>query len=371
MDNLEEVISREKCTGCSACLNSCQIGAIKMMVDKIEGFKYPIIDKSRCINCGICRRVCPSINTKQRPSLNKAYVAYAKEENIRLESTAGGIFTLIANHILNSGGTVIGAAFDSENKLRHVAITDESGMKKLRGSKYIQSDINEIFSFVRNNLRYNRILFCGTPCQVAGLKSYITEDYNNLICIDMVCNGVSSPTLFSKYIMSLELQGSKVLDVNFKDKSLNQIEPPITVKLEDKNISERPQVNKYMKIVLTNVPLRPSCYSCNFKLGNRYADITLGNFPNVRRFHPKFDIKSGVSSMIVHTDLGVSIFEDIKNEIEYEESTIDNIVKVNPALAYSVRIPKKRAKFFKDLNYKSMDDLTKKYGKKGLFYREF
>ena len=200
---MEEIVSKNKCTGCTACMNVCPKNAISMVTDKC-GFKYPIIDEKKCIDCGLCKKTCPILNKKNNLSINKCYAAYSKNDEYSIHSSSGGIFPIIANYILDNNGIVIGAAFDKKMNLNHVAITKKKEIDKLRGSKYLQSDLGDIFKYVKENLKTKKILFVGTPCQIAGLKAYIKNDYDNLICIDLICHGVPSPKLFQKYIKELE-----------------------------------------------------------------------------------------------------------------------------------------------------------------------
>ena len=215
---MKEIISKELCSGCTACLNICPQNAISM-VENEAGFKVPEIDQNKCIDCGLCKKTCPVLNTKQNNSINQCYVGYAKEEYSN-KSSSGGIFPLIANKILDDGGIVIGAAFDEDNELKHIAITDKEELIKLKGSKYLQSDLGNIFSFVKENIDDKKILFVGVPCQVAGLKAYLKKEYDNLICIDLFCHGVPSPKLFDKYIKELEeKQNDELINYDFRDKS--------------------------------------------------------------------------------------------------------------------------------------------------------
>ena len=358
---MDEVISKELCNGCTACFNSCQIGAIRIVEDS-GGFKYPLIDKSRCINCGACKQVCPVINTKENPMTPTCYLGYANDREIVFESSSGGIFTLLANYILSINGVVIGAALDSNHKLKHIAVTDQAGLNKLKGSKYLESDMNEIFSFVKNNVRYNKILFVGTPCQVAGLKSYIKDDFNNLICVDFICNGVSAPRLFDKYVRELESSHGSLVDYSFADKTSGWEKISNKATFSNGKVTIRPNENNYMKLVLSNIPYRLSCYNCNFKLGNKYSDITLGDFKNVKKLHKDmYNDNLGCSSIIVNTDRGREIFEIINKYMTYKECNINGIIKNNQALVKSVKMPKKKYKFAREMPDKSIKELKKKY----------
>lgn len=298
---MEEIVSKNKCTGCTACTSSCPKQAISMQINS-EGFKYPIIDKEKCINCGLCKKKCPVLNTKENSSINKAYIGYAKEDNIINNSSSGGIFSLIANYILENNGIIIGAAFNKDNKLKHIAITKKEELYELKGSKYLQSDLDSIFTYIKEKINDNKILFAGTPCQIAGLKAFLNKDYDNLVCIDLVCYGVPSPKLFDKYIKELESQNkSKVLQYVFRNKSTGWDTYSNTIKFEDKEITELASENNYIKLFLSHSPLRESCYNCNFKLGNKYSDITLGDFWGVQNCYPEMYNKKGVSAIIINT----------------------------------------------------------------------
>ena len=357
---MEEVISKNKCTGCTACMNICPKGAISMIRDS-DGFKYPVIDQDKCINCGLCKRTCPVINNKNNNSINKCYVGYAKDEEIRFNSSSGGIFSIIANYILENNGIVIGASFNNDNKLKHIAITNNKELSKLRGSKYLQSDLDNIFTYIKNNIKDNKILFVGTPCQVAGLKSFIKKDFNNLICIDLVCHGVPSPKLFDKYIKELESNNGKVLNYNFRDNSTGWDNYSNTITFKNKKITELRKNNNYMKLFLSDIALRNSCYNCNNKLGNKYSDITLGDFWGINNYYPDMYNKSGVSAIIINTNTGINIFNNINNNIEYKECLLDEIIKGNPSLIRSSKMPNRRNMFFKDIDRLNIKELANKY----------
>lgn len=360
---MEQVLEKNKCTGCTACMNICPKKAITMQEDK-DGFKYPVIDKEKCINCGLCVKTCPVINTTENKSINKSYVGYNKNEEIRLKSSSGGIFTLIANYILEQSGIVIGAAFDKENKLKHTAIENKKDLEKLRGSKYLQSDLNDIFSYIKEKIKDNKILFVGTPCQVAGIKSFIKKDYNNLICIDLVCHGVPSPKLFQKYIDELEKENGKLISYNFRDNKTGWDTYSNTATFKNKTITEDRKENNYMKLFLSDIALRQSCFNCNFKLGNKYSDITLGDFWGIKKHYPEMYNKSGVSAIIINTEKGIEIFNNINKEIEYKECKLEEIVSGNPSLKISGKEPKNRDNFINELDTLSIKELTKKYEKK-------
>ena len=360
---MEQVLEKNKCTGCTACMNICPKGAISM-IEGEDGFKYPIIDQEKCINCGLCKKTCPVINTKENKSLNKCYVAFNKDEETRLKSSSGGIFSLIANYILEQKGLVIGTAFNDNNELKHIAIEKKKELPKLMGSKYLQSDLNNIFKYIKENIKDKKILFVGTPCQIGGLKAFIKKDYDNLICIDLICHGVPSPKLFKKYIEELEKENGKLINYNFRDNSTGWDTYSNTATFKNKTITEDRKENNYMKLFLSDIALRQSCFNCNFKLGNKYSDITLGDFWGIKNHYPEMYNKSGVSAIIINTEKGNEIFKEIINNLEYKECKLEEIVSGNPSIKISGKEPKNRNKFFKEIDKLSVQELSNKYKKK-------
>ena len=361
-----EIIEKNKCTGCTACYNICPKGAIEMK--EINGFKYPYIDNNKCINCGLCKKICP-IHKKNNDSLNKCYVGYSNDIKDLEKSSSGGIFPLIARNILNDNGIVIGASFKN-NKLSHIIIDNIKDLDKLKGSKYLQSDLSSIFKYIKENINNKKILFVGTPCQVGGLKSYLKKDYENLICIDLICHGVPSPKLFDKYVKYLEDNNNdKLKNYNFRDKKTGWDTYSNTATFKNKKYTELASSNSYMKLFLKDIALRESCYDCNFKLGNKYSDITLGDFWNVQKYYPDMYNKKGVSAIIINTEKGNHLFNIIKDSITYKECNIDEILKGNPSLKYSSIKPINRDNFFKDLNTLSFNEINNKYTKTPLYIK--
>lgn len=358
---MEKIVSNELCTGCTACMNICPKQAIKMM-ENSDGFKYPVIDKEKCINCELCIKTCPVLNTQDNNSLNECYVGYNKDNEIRFNSSSGGIFSLIANYVLEQKGIIIGAAFNNENKLEHIAVEKNKDLRKLMGSKYLQSDLNDIYKYVRDNIKNRKILFVGTPCQVAGMKAFLKNDYDNLICVDLFCHGVPSPKLFFKYVQELEKEyNSSMINYNFRDKCTGWKNYSNVAEFNNNRMTQSQGNNSYMKLFLSNVSLRESCFNCNFKIGNKYSDITIGDFWGIEKYYPKMDDDFGTSAIIINTVKGKKVFDSLKNMMIYEECKISEIIDYNPCLKESVIRPRKRNKFFKDLDKYSINKLEKKY----------
>lgn len=366
---MEEIVIKSKCTGCTACMNGCPKQAISMETDN-NGFKHPVIDQTKCINCGLCKKNCPVLNTINNESINECYVAFSNDDNILNNSSSGGLFNIIANKVLDNNGIVIGAAFDNTNTLKHIAVTSKNDLEPLKGSKYLQSDLTNIFIYIKENIKNKQILFVGTPCQVAGLKSYIKNN-NNLICLDIVCHGVPSPKLFEKYIKELEtINKQKVIKFNFRDKSTGWDTYSNTVTFENKAITELAKNNKYMKLFLANIALRESCYNCNFKLGNKYSDITLGDFWGINNVNKNMYNKKGTSAIIINTNQGKELFESIKNELTYKKCELSDILLGNSSLKESSKEPIKRNEFFSNIETESMDEEVSKYVPKTSFIKK-
>jgi coenzyme F420-reducing hydrogenase beta subunit len=360
---MEKVIEQSKCCGCTACMSICPKKAIKM-IELDNGFKYPTIDKEKCIDCGMCKKTCPILNSKNNSSINECYAGYATDDKIKKKTSSGGIFPLIADYIFSKNGIVIGAAFDENKKLIHKATKNKDELEALMGSKYVQSDMCNIFDYIKENIKYNLILFVGTPCQVAGLKKFIKKDYNNLICIDLICHGVPSPKLFKKYINELETENGKIINYSFRDKKNGWKKYYNRVTFENKEIIIKAYKNPYMRLFLSDIALRKSCYKCSFKLGNKYSDITLGDFWGIKNYYPEMYDKNGVSAIIINTKKGKEIYNLINDKIKYKKCTIEEILNGNSSLVKSPNEPKKREEFFKEIDELNIEKLEKKYCKK-------
>lgn len=361
---MEKVIEKELCTGCSACLNICPKNAI-VMVEDDDGFMHPVIDNKKCIDCGLCKRTCPVLNTKKNIAINKCYVGYNKDEIIKNNSSSGGVFSLVADWILSNDGIVIGAAFDNNNKLVHIAIETPEELEQLRGSKYLQSELKNIFIEVKKKVENRKVLFVGTPCQIAGLKFFLKKEYANLYCIDLFCHGVPSPKLFTKYIKELENKfNDKLLRYNFRDKMTGWDTYSNTAIFEKNKMSELRFNNNYMKLFLSDIALRESCYKCNFKLGNKYADITLGDFWGIKNYYPELYDNRGVSAIIINTEKGEKLFSNINKKMEYKTCQLEEIIAGNKSLISSSKISKNRCKFFREIDSYKVEELVKKYVKK-------
>lgn len=369
MINIEE---KNKCCGCHACFNICPKNAIEMIEDE-KGFKYPQIDENECINCGLCEKVCPILNKRKITNKPKSYACINKDEGIRKKSSSGGIFTLIAEEIINRGGVVFGAKFDNDFNVIHSYTNNKEELYKLRGSKYVQSIIGDNYKIVKSFLEEGKyVLFTGTPCQVEGLYAFLQKDYDNLYTEDIICHGVPSPKAWKKYKEELEKQNnSKIKTMNFRDKSDGWMTYCLNYEFENSNsYKEVNSKSNYMQAFLKDLSIREACYDCKFKTKNRKSDITLADFWGIQNIKPEMNDNKGTSLVIVNSLKGVDLFERIKERINFVETNFEESIKYNPSMTCSPQIPKNREKFFEDLDDMDFDKLVNKYKPKESLFKK-
>jgi len=363
------ITKKEECAGCYACVNICPANCIIMEIDN-EGFWYPVVEVDKCTNCNLCDKVCPIINKPTVKNEPLAYSCFNKNEEIRLKSSSGGIFTLIAEEIIAEGGVVFGARFDNDFKVIHDFVDNLEDLSLFVGSKYVQSKIGETYKTAKNYLKQGRkVLFSGTPCQIAGLKSFLMKDYNNLLTIDLFCHGVPSPKVWEKYVTHMENNaGSKMVSVSFRSKAKGWKLFSMSASFENGFKYSEP-LNKDLFLVsfLKNLSLRPSCYDCRFKGINRTSDITLADFWGVENILTDMDDDRGTSLILINTSKGHEMFQKIKSKIMFKEVELDKVVLYNSAAITSVRYNPKRDKFFQDLDQYPFDQTVKKYSKETIY----
>ena len=354
---MENIIDKTMCTGCSACFSICPKNAISMQTDN-EGFKRPHIDKNKCINCKLCEKTCPILK-KVKTSQEKSYACYNKNEESLINSSSGGIFTLLAEYILDHKGVVFGPIFD-DNKLAHDFIENKKELYKLMGSKYLQSDMKNSYRQAKKFLDKKRlVLFTGTPCQIAGLKSFLRKDYENLYTQDIVCHGCPSPKIFDKYINSFNYEVDKI---SFRNKPNGWEHYVTTIIFKNKKfVNESHYTSKYMYLFINDFCLRPSCYNCQFKDYSRVSDITLADFWGVRDICPEMFNTNGTSLVLVNSTKGKKLFNSIKNNIEYKEVDRNKALKHNPSAFMPAPKQKARNSFMRDIDRLPFDILYKKY----------
>lgn len=357
-----DIKNKEQCCGCHACYNICPKNAIIMQEDE-KGFRYPIIDKDKCIQCGLCEKVCPIIKNAQIQNEPIAYAAYNKDEEIRKVSSSGGIFTLLAEVILEEKGVVFGASFNEKYEVYHTYIENENELEKFRGSKYLQSSINDTYKKTQEFLENGKyVLFTGTPCQIEGLKSFLRKDYDKLYTQDIICHGVPSPKVWNKYFQFREKEDrDKPKKISFRNKDGGW--KLFNMKFEYSNFEYRKNKIEdiYMQAFLRNTSLRDSCYNCSFKKKNRISDITLADFWGIENILPEMDDNKGTSLVIVNSEKGQELLNKIIEKMIYKRVDLDSALKYNPSMTNSVNKEKNREKFFENLDKIEFDKLVKKY----------
>lgn len=353
-----EITNSDKCTGCCACANICPKRCINMISDS-EGFCYPDINKNDCINCELCISVCQSENPITSNGNSVSYAAYNKDENIRMQSSSGGVFTLLAEWIIDNGGVVFGAAYDNDFNVIHICIEEKENLYKLRGSKYVQSKIGDSYKKAKQMLDDNiLVLFAGTPCQINGLIQYLKKDYKNLYTQDIICHGVPSPMVWKKYINYREIKSaSKTQRTFFRHKKYGW--KMYSVQFIYTNCTEYIQIHKedlYMRGFLRNLSLRPSCYNCNSRGDYRNSDITLADFWGINNILPEMNDDKGCSLVIVNSQKGAHIFNAIKDKMVLKSVNFNEAVKMNRAIFDSPTKPKNRGKFFDDIQNSTFEE---------------
>lgn len=359
-----KIKEKSKCNGCHVCFNICPQNAITMVEDE-KGFKYPSIDKEKCTDCGLCEKKCPILNKKENEKNNpKAYAAYNKNEEIREQSSSGGMFSLLAEYVLNNNGVVVGASFDEEFMVKHIIVNNIEELSKLRTSKYLQSNIGNVYKEVKDLLNSNKlVLFTGTSCQINGLFSYLGKGYENLYTQDIICHGVPSPKVWKKYLeYRKNKDNQEPLKINFREKTEGWKLFSLIFKYSDEKKYEKNQTQDlFMQAFLRDICLRDSCYACSFKDKNRKSDITLADFWGIQNVLPEMDDDKGTSLVIVNTEKGKKLYEEIKEKTVYKEVDFERSIEFNKAMYKSAEKPKFVDEFFENLDKLEFDELVKKY----------
>lgn len=365
-----EIKDKSKCSGCHSCMNICPKKCIEMRADE-EGFWYPKVDEEKCIECELCEKRCPILNDMSTENKPQAYACYNKDEEIRKESSSGGIFTLLASYIIDNGGTVYGAAFNKNFEVEHIEVTNKQDLRKLRGSKYVQSKLGSTYSKIREQLNQNKLVyFSGTPCQIDGLLCFLNKKYDNLICQDIICHGVPSPKIWKSYIDEMNAKyHDKPSKIEFRNKKINWDSYGMYIKYSRKEYFRIHNEDMFMVAFLKNLSLRPSCYNCSSKTLHRNSDITLADFWGIKEVCPEMYDGKGTSLVIVNSEKGKVIFEKILYNARYAKVDLDKAIKFNSAAIKSVDIPKKRKKYMKNIFYHKFDKYTEKINKTSFFLK--
>lgn len=358
-----EIKEKKDCCGCGACVQRCPKSCISMIVDK-EGFGYPVVAKDLCIECGLCEKVCPVINQAEQRVPLEVYAAKHKEESVRLDSSSGGVFTAIAACVIDEGGVVFGAKFDKDWSVVHGYAETEEGVSDFRGSKYVQSKIGDSYNNAERFLKAGRkVLFSGTPCQIAGLKRFLRKEYDNLLTVDFICHGVPSPGVWREYL-KYEIAHQKAIyqikdipiieDISFRNKQLGWSKYCFTMTWSGVDeyginkiysLSETRNKNIFLRGFLADLYLRPSCYACPAKCLKSGSDMTIGDFWGIQKVLPQIDDDKGMNVVMLNNAKMMPYFAI---GIEKWPVAYDVVLKYNTAILASAKETNKREYFFQN-----------------------
>lgn len=351
---------KSKCSGCTACMNICPKNAIQMIEDE-EGFLYPEINKDKCINCGACIKICPNIKKDKTNSIISTLGVKHKNEKERITSRSGGVFVALSDYILNLNGTIYGARLNEDFTVSHERAETIEERNEFKGSKYVQSDMNNIAKSVKEDLKNNRkVLFSGTACQVAGIKAFIPENLQeNLYTCDLICHGVPSKKIFFEFLKYIEnISEKNIKEFIFRDKSFGWESHYETAIFED----ETTLTTQYFRnLFYGHNILRPACYECNYANTHRPADVTIADFWGIDEIAPEFLDSKGVSLIIINNDKGKEWVDNIKEDLDFIECDIEECIKHTYTLNQPTPRPETREQFWEDYQQEEFEQIIEKY----------
>lgn len=364
----ELFLKKEDCCGCTACYSICPVNAINMLADD-EGFFYPEIDTKKCIGCKKCINVCAFKATKkdkQIPDTEFPKIFAFKHNNyyVRTHSQSGGAFTAFSDEIIKNGGAVYGCVMTDNHMAIHKKAETFEERDEMRGSKYIQSDMGEIFSNVKHDLSLGKqVMFTGTPCQIDALKLFLKTDYDNLLCIDIVCHGVPSPLIWTSYLSWLEKEyNAKSIPIKskFRNKDFGWDSHIETLKLKKENGKET-EINSeiFKELFYKEYILRPSCYQCPYTSLHRPGNITIADFWMINNILPGINDNKGLSMVLVNDEKGETLFNTCKKEFFFQEVKLGG--NLQRPLREPAKKPNNRKEFWTDWNQKGFSYIVEKY----------
>ena len=348
------ITDKSKCCGCSACVQICARHCITMLEDE-EGFLYPSVNEMSCTDCHLCEDVCPVINqgNPRRPVCT--YAAKSLNEEVRLSSSSGGVFSELAELVISEGGVVFGVKLDADHQAVHAWTDSQKGLESFRGSKYVQSRIGDSFIQVKKFLHEGRkVLFSGTPCQISGLRNFLRRDWDNLLTVDVACHGVPSPLVWRRYLSAIA-GPEAIARVSFRDKSTGWKKYSFTAYGTNDIILSQPTTqNAFLQGFVRDLYLRPSCHDCPAKHFKSGSDITLADFWGFEYYYPDRNDDKGESLVMVGSDKGKKAIERLNGICVFETGYRDAL-KYNPSIENSSRIPEERRVFWKHFEKYGID----------------
>ena len=362
------IINKVDCCGCNACGDICGKHAISFVTDN-EGFWYPEVNKELCVDCGLCDKVCPIQNKAshvERYSEPNVFAAYSKDEGIRLDSTSGGIHSMLAQKMYDKKAYIGGAVYNPDHTCSQIVDDNPERLSEIRSSKYLQSNAEGVYKEIKGLLKKGKnVFFCGCPCQIHALYNFLGKEYENLVTCDFICRGVNSPKVFLKYMEMLEHQyGAKATEIKFKNKKWGWHNFSLRVNFENgkEYCKDRYHDLFFVGYLQAGNFTRPSCYECQFKGFPQKADITLADFWGIEKIDPTMDQDKGTSLVMVNSDKGQTLFDSIKDKIEWRQFTMDDARAGNPAMEGSLKSVKpNRDAFFSDLDRLPFEKVAAKH----------
>lgn len=362
------ILDKKECCGCNACGDICPHNAIVYETDN-EGFWYPHVDEARCIGCGLCDKVCPIINSEKslfhfpKPDV---YAAYNKDESIRLDSTSGGIFSAFALNMYKKSAYVGGAVYQEDHSVSQIIDKNPECLARIRSSKYLQSNAAGVYKEIHSLLNQGEsVFFCGCPCQIQALNNFLGKDYPALVTCDFVCRGVNSPKVFLKHIEGLESRyKARATEIKFKDKKRGWHNFSLRVRFANGKEYNKDRWHDpfFIGYLQSGLFTRPSCYACRFKGTPEQSDITLADFWGIENILPEMDQDKGTSLVLINSEKGRLLFDDIKDSIVWKASSLEQARMENPAIDESlIAASFKRAAFFRDLDIFPFNKVASRY----------
>lgn len=329
------ITDKHNCCGCAACVQACPKHCISFEEDE-KGFRYPLVDKEICVKCGLCETVCPVLHPGETRKPLNVYAAINPNEEVRKESSSGGIFTMLAESILDEGGVVFGARFNEQWEVVHDYTETKEGLAPFRGSKYVQSRVGETYQQTKSFLIQGRkVIYTGTPCQIAGLRRFLGKEYDNLLTVDVVCHGVPSPMVWRDYLRSVTSNKvNQITSVKFREKSTGWKNYSVKICRQEETpfVNEPYRENPFMQVFLKDFCLRPSCHTCPAKSGKSGSDLTIADFWGIN--DPDWDDDRGTSLILVHSRQGQQSLYSCN--IPNKQTSYEDAISHNPSIEKSV-----------------------------------
>lgn len=357
-------INDERCSGCGACTSVCPTGCLSLQISKTGEYR-PVLDTTKCINCNKCSKVCYLDKEIYAQKIGAAYYGWAIDDNERIQSSSGGLAHVFAEYILEKiGGVVYGAVFTAGfHEVKHIPVKNMRDLEKIQGSKYVESNMTEVYSSVKEELNSGKaVLFVGVPCQIHALKSYLGTKIDNLTCVEVFCHGAPRAGVFHRYIDYLNKKCGKVTGFNFRSKQFGWNDPSYEIEFNNNtSLHQKHKDNVFHLMFGHHNSLRNSCFKCICRGEDRCADISLGDFWGVEKYYPDLDMNKGISAIFINSQKGNELLEAVSDKVTIRPCKREAILEKNTWFLKNYSIPSNQSKFERDYQRLSDSSLFKKY----------